>query len=69
MDMNNLKPCPFCGKPAHIEYVSMCGFYVSIEGGCQDEECPGHLAILVPEPDGEVDTRIQVAVDRWNRRV
>ena len=57
--MKDMKPCPFCGKPAHIEYVSMCGFYASVEGGCDDKDCPGHLAVLIHEPNGETDPRIQ----------
>lgn len=54
-----LKPCPFCGGPAHI--VEYSSDLVRIEANC-DANCPleglAHGAYLLR----------QTAIENWNRR-
>lgn len=55
-----IKPCPFCGRDAHIkEVVSCCETVYSV--GCSDSECMGFETLFCkPTPEE--------AMDAWNRR-
>lgn len=63
--MNELKHCPFCGKPATVteipEGVSYAGLYVV---GCDDDMlCMGninHFTMIFTTPE--------TATQAWNRR-
>lgn len=60
MIMEELKPCPFCGRKAvlldHVQITSENRYTI----GCEDEWCIGHY---VGYPMEE-----QRAIDAWNKR-
>lgn len=60
-----LKPCPFCGKPARIEKGEISGFW---RVGCDTRDiglCRGNIKV----PSGLYTHRtMKFAVDAWNRR-
>lgn len=58
--MDELKPCPFCGREAHIkEVVSCCDKLYTV--GCSDSECMGYETWLLKPAKEE-------AIAAWNRR-
>lgn len=42
--MENLKPCPFCGKTPKIEYWSSGGMMYMVK--CNNPDCPGAGSVL-----------------------
>lgn len=42
---SELKPCPFCGKPAHRTDIKAGTSYY----GCGDNECAGYAVMDTPE--------------------
>jgi len=64
---NDLKPCPFCGKPVNIYYSSETKGYYAVHKDEQKSDCimlmpasiNGHRMLLC----------LQDAYNAWNRRV
>lgn len=62
---NNLKPCPFCGLPPHMDKHRIfcdCGVEMEFplqEWGCSDKN---------PEGFPTYEQAKEVAVERWNER-
>ena len=58
--MQDLKPCPFCGKEAKTMNLIEALFIV----GCDDNpNCPGHIGKCAPAYYTE-----ELAIKYWNRR-
>ena len=76
MNDNNsmdLKPCPFCGRPAHL-YVSRDGVEVVCTGwgvngcGCRTEHYHDWQETTGLKEWSSGRTAVRKAVDAWNRR-
>lgn len=59
--MAELKPCPFCGKPATMQVVPHIPVGLDFTPRCTDTACAGRLAKKFPSKE--------IAIYRWNRRV
>lgn len=60
----DMKPCPFCGKPAKLQVeTDHHGDYYFL--GCSDENCIAHTIMLCIPVD---DMPISEAAEHWNRR-
>lgn len=57
--MSDLKPCPFCGSEAVVNYKQALGTWI-VE--CTNSYCPASYMIGM-----DYDTKLE-AVDAWNRR-
>lgn len=60
--MSNLKPCPFCGGPAHVVEVANGGMVVAYSVSC--DNIGGCIA---GEPMRYYATEAE-AIEAWNRR-
>lgn len=57
-----LKPCPFCGKPAELEIDGdHRGIFFTL--GCPDGDCAGRWVYYTQDIEEK-----DAAVERWNRR-
>lgn len=63
--MDELKLCPFCGKPAEPVYIN--GLYDKAYIICSDHNCLGYMQIQWGTKDNP-DKFIQHLKDNWNRR-
>ena len=58
--MENLKPCPFCGKTPRIEHWSSGGMMYMVK--CSNPDCP---VPVVSYPSGH---NLSEVISEWNRR-
>jgi hypothetical protein len=60
-----LKTCPFCGKPAEHVYIN--GFKNEAYIICSDHNCLGHMSISWGTQD-DYKKFVQTLINNWNRR-
>lgn len=60
--MNDLKPCPFCGREMIMMYSSIRGEYIFSHKGLRN--CP----FMSFEIGGSVASTLNEAINLWNRR-
>lgn len=60
----DLKPCPFCGRPAMIRYYGKSKDQFSL--GCEDGTCPGFDCFSIVQDHGYGE--VERAVAQWNKR-
>ena len=59
-----LKPCPFCGKPAWYDWNNDGN---AKDLGCSDDDCAGHLVFSIWHTD--IGTKHESeAIEAWNKR-
>lgn len=59
-----LKPCPFCGKPAYYDWDNDGN---AKDLGCSDDDCAGHLVFSIWHTD--IGTKHESeAIETWNKR-
>lgn len=61
--MSGLKPCPFCGGKAEMNYTA--GFF---RARCQDETCYGYHSSGAESSDLVRYADLAMAVEKWNDR-